>query len=332
MIEVECECGRVIKTKDENAGKKAKCPDCGEIIQIPAPRKAGAKPSAAAKKAPAASAVKSKRPKPEDEFDDGEDGSGEDFDDGEEAEAPRSKKGTAKKSSKSADGGEASGKKKKKKKGKENEEELNKKIMIGTAVFFGIAFLGMAGYGIYYAATHMGGGGSAAVEVPKEYEDYSSTNGEVRCKIPKGWDKKSAGGSGGVPASATIEKGNVKIQFKSSNNGASTWMRLNAGGADTSKMPDDEKPISKLHEELRNGFAEGYSGYDEKKTEMWKAGGGEVRVSEFTGSEGFSKVFGYRVTMPGVQSQFTVTCKCSGDQWEKFKPVFKTVVESASSN
>ena len=77
---------------------------------------------------------------------------------------------------------------------------------------------------------------------------------------------------------------------------------------------------------------ENLSGYDEKRSEMWKSGSGEVRVSEFTASEGFGTIFGYRVTMPGVQNQFNVICKCSGDQWEKFKPVFKTVIESASSN
>lgn len=36
-IETTCEnCGKVLRAKDDAAGKKAKCPDCGEIIQIPA--------------------------------------------------------------------------------------------------------------------------------------------------------------------------------------------------------------------------------------------------------------------------------------------------------
>ena len=51
MIQVECECGRVIKTKDENAGKKARCPDCSEVVQFPSPRKASsAKPAATSSK------------------------------------------------------------------------------------------------------------------------------------------------------------------------------------------------------------------------------------------------------------------------------------------
>ncbi|MCA9079910.1 MAG: zinc ribbon domain-containing protein [Planctomycetaceae bacterium] len=36
-IEVNCKsCGHTVRTKDENAGRTAKCPECGEKIQIPA--------------------------------------------------------------------------------------------------------------------------------------------------------------------------------------------------------------------------------------------------------------------------------------------------------
>ena len=36
-IRVECEsCGKVMNAKDEAAGKKTKCPGCGEILQVPA--------------------------------------------------------------------------------------------------------------------------------------------------------------------------------------------------------------------------------------------------------------------------------------------------------
>ena len=35
-IRVECEaCGKVLNARDEAAGKKAKCPDCGNVLQIP---------------------------------------------------------------------------------------------------------------------------------------------------------------------------------------------------------------------------------------------------------------------------------------------------------
>ena len=36
-IRVECDaCGKVLNAKDEAAGKKAKCPDCGNVLQVPA--------------------------------------------------------------------------------------------------------------------------------------------------------------------------------------------------------------------------------------------------------------------------------------------------------
>lgn len=35
-IEVECSsCGKVLRVKDSNAGKRGKCPSCGEVVQIP---------------------------------------------------------------------------------------------------------------------------------------------------------------------------------------------------------------------------------------------------------------------------------------------------------
>jgi hypothetical protein len=40
MISIHCRCGRMITTKDENAGKKAKCPACGAVLTIAAPPKA----------------------------------------------------------------------------------------------------------------------------------------------------------------------------------------------------------------------------------------------------------------------------------------------------
>ena len=35
MITVQCACGRVLKVKDESAGKRIRCPDCSEPVRIP---------------------------------------------------------------------------------------------------------------------------------------------------------------------------------------------------------------------------------------------------------------------------------------------------------
>lgn len=37
QISVPCKCGKMIKTKAENAGKRAKCPACGDIFTIAGP-------------------------------------------------------------------------------------------------------------------------------------------------------------------------------------------------------------------------------------------------------------------------------------------------------
>jgi hypothetical protein len=36
-IEIRCSRGRTLKAKDEHAGKSAKCPYCGNVIQVPVP-------------------------------------------------------------------------------------------------------------------------------------------------------------------------------------------------------------------------------------------------------------------------------------------------------
>ncbi len=334
MIEVECECGRVVKTKDENAGKKARCPECGDVIEIPTPRRASSKASPASGKGSAGSAVKSskKRPVAEDEYDEPDD-EDEDFgSDEDDAELPRSKlkkKSTAKRTKGEGDAAESVAKKKKKKKGADD-TELNKKIIIGTCIFFGLAFLGLVGFLVMKLPSAASG---PKIEVPKDYVDFSSTNGELKCLAPKGWETKTGGGSGGVPPFATFEQGNVKIQFRSSPSGASFQMIAQAGGADEKELPDELKPVSKVHEIQKEKFLQEMSGYEEQGApEMIKVANGEGRISAFTASEGFSKIFGYRVTLLGTSNQWIVTCKCSSSQWKDFQPVFRKVIESASGN
>ncbi len=325
MIEVECECGRVIKTNDANAGKKARCPECGEVVEIPAPRKAGGKSPAPAVKGAATGPVKTtkKRTPSEDEYQ----GDDEELDDGEELpELPRSKKKSTGKGAK-AKGGEGEESPKKKKKKEAADAELNKNILIGTGVVFGLAFLGLIGYGI----ASMGSVASAPkMEVPKEYVSYSSPNGELTCEGPKGWELKSGGGSGGTPPFLSLEQGSVKIQFRSSPSGSMMSTIMQPNGDDGKPIPDDEKPVSKIHEMQKERYVQEMSGYEEQGAPtMIKTGGGEGRLSAFTASEGLlSKTFGYRCTLVGNNNQWTVMCKCSANDWKDYQAVFRKVLES----
>ena len=56
-IVARCQCGKSFKVKDEYAGKKGKCPDCGQVVVIPKatrPTAPGAAAAASAKPKPAA--------------------------------------------------------------------------------------------------------------------------------------------------------------------------------------------------------------------------------------------------------------------------------------
>lgn len=34
-FKMKCECGKVLTTKEENAGKRVKCPGCGRLLTVP---------------------------------------------------------------------------------------------------------------------------------------------------------------------------------------------------------------------------------------------------------------------------------------------------------
>ena len=41
MISITCHCGKTLKARPEDAGKKGRCPDCGEVYAIPVPQLSG---------------------------------------------------------------------------------------------------------------------------------------------------------------------------------------------------------------------------------------------------------------------------------------------------
>lgn len=340
MIQVECDCGRVIKTLDENAGKKARCPDCGEIVRLPVARNgSAAKPVGGANQRtsnsnsrPAGKTAR-KRP-PEDEFDSDdlneEEAEYADFDDADSEELPpvKSKAASKKKPVKEKDSSEPVKKKKKKKTA--DDGELDRKIMIGTGVSVGLVVLGL----LIYLVVKMPPASAAKVEVPKDFVAFSTSQGELRCQAPKDWPAKSGGGSGGVPPFATFENGGIKIQFRSSQSGAAFQTMAQAGSQKEEELRDEDKPVSQVHEIQKKKFEEEMSGYQEQGAPFMikTAGFGEGRVSEFTASSGFSKNYGYRVTLLGTNNQWNVICMCPANQWKEYQPVFLKIVESAAGS
>src|SRR5947209_15052447 len=53
-IRATCKCGKQVQTRDENAGKRMKCPGCGGVVVMPAAAAAAPKPAPAPAPAPAA--------------------------------------------------------------------------------------------------------------------------------------------------------------------------------------------------------------------------------------------------------------------------------------
>src|SRR5260370_36412686 len=49
-IRITCKCGKQVQTRDENAGKRMKCPGCGGVVTMPAAGAAAPKPAPAAPK------------------------------------------------------------------------------------------------------------------------------------------------------------------------------------------------------------------------------------------------------------------------------------------
>jgi hypothetical protein len=335
VIQVECDCGRVIKTSDENAGKKARCPECGDVVQLPRSPKRATSNSTSSTGKPAAKSS-SKRPPEDDEFDDGaldED----DWEDDEVPELPRPKskaKSKLKSKNESAkQGGKANGSAstKKKKRSAEDDTELNRKILIGTGVAVGVVVVGLL---VFLIMNLPGGGGGAKVAVPQNFVAFSSKNGEINCEAPQDWASKTGGGQGGVPPYATFEKGSIKISFRSSPSGGSFQMMAQAGGNDDGELPDELKPVSKVHEIQKRKFEDEMSGYQEQGNPVMinTKGFGEGRMSEFTANVGFGKVYGYRVTLLGTNNQWNCVCQCSASQWKDFQPVFRRIIESSAGS
>ena len=65
MIHFQCsKCGKKLAAKDESAGKRVKCPACGQVLQAPAAEEAPRAPAAKAAPAPALAPAKPEPPPP----------------------------------------------------------------------------------------------------------------------------------------------------------------------------------------------------------------------------------------------------------------------------
>lgn len=322
MIQVKCECGRAIKTNDQNAGKKAKCPDCGVIVQLPdAPR------------------LRKPKPSDDDEFEDLPVAEySEDDDDLPSARRERKKVGSSATRGELDKGGSSN---KKKKGAKPRPQSPNQMLIVGGIVG-GVVMLGIVVAVVMFITSPGRTSATAANEAPAaapvlpELENFSTAQGELTCLAPKGWAVKSGGGTGGVPPFALFEKGDIKIQFRSSPSGTQIGTISQAGAPDEEELPESMRPVSVVHEYQKEKFSLEVSGYQEKgEPKMFKLAGfgGEGRLSTFTATEGMiGQAYGYRATLLGTNNQWNVVCRCPAAKWKACQPLFMKVLESASGN
>ena len=253
----------------------------------------------------------------------------DEVDEFEEMPTPRRKKPKAKMREDDEDSSIKKGKSKKPKR----DSGSNLPLIIGGVVA-GVVLIGTIGFFAIPAliASAKDGG---KIKLPQEFETFENNDIFFRCQYPKGWEAESRGGSGNVPPSVRIEQGHIKISYRASNSGAAIQDMAQAGANMSGELPDELKPVARVHDFQREKFSSETPDYKEfGAVEVIQTGWGEGRLSTFTSSGNFgSKMYGYRVTLLTTNYQWNVVCQCpTRREFEAYKPLFRQVVESTGAS
>ena len=205
----------------------------------------------------------------------------------------------------------------------------NQLLIIGGLVA-GVVLVGSIGFFLIPAliATLKEGG---KIKAPQEFVKFEDNDISFRCDAPKAWNVESRGGSGSIPPSVRIEKGAVKIVYRSSPSGAAIQDMAQAGANLAGELPDELKPVARVHDYQKEKFSHEMTNYREiGGVEKIDTGWGEGRLSIFTASTGLSgTIYGYRVTLLTTQFQWNVVCQCNTKrEFAAYQPMFRRVVES----
>lgn len=226
------------------------------------------------------------------------------------------------------------GLKSKKKKDKAEEKEAPKKPKRRTksgagkspAMVGGVCILVL---GLLIGLPLLFSGGEEPMKPPESYAKFSHpVERTFACEYPEGWEVDS-GGQSGQGVWAKFSKGSTRIRVRSSI-GASAAGDIMAnlgggplGGGDAASE-EELAPIAKVHDMMRDQFAEDYPEYQESQPVKIETGFGDTRISEFTASD----TKGVRASMLGLNLQYTVICDCPKEDWEVCRPIFEKVVKS----
>lgn len=321
-IEFTCDCGKKFRTASENAGKTMKCSKCGAKIAIPSPQSDDE----------------------EEEIYEAE--LAEEQDD--EDDAPRRRSAQKKRSSPSRD--ELPSARQTRKKGKaaggksKGEKEDPPKSYLVPLLIGGVAvgFLLMVGLAALVVPSAMrafakAGENQAAAQARRSFvaldlEPFRSPDFNFKCQVPKGWEINSGGGSGNVPPWVRAESKRAKINFRASQSGTLIGDIAGAGQTPDDEIPDELKPIHKVHEYQGHKLKEELQDYEELgDIEKLQTPMGEARLSTFKASGDFgAKIFAIRVSLVENQWQWNLVCQCSSQQeFDQHVELFRKVAQNA---
>jgi DNA-directed RNA polymerase subunit RPC12/RpoP len=196
----------------------------------------------------------------------------------------------------------------------------------GVCIIFLV--IGFIGYTMVQPQAAVGVGSSGIVETPKEFVEVKFGEEEYLCACPKDWEVTSGGGKEGVPPWTTFEKGGASIQIRDSLSGTpgGALQRSLQMGTDIER---GEAPVDKVHEHRKQSAADAMRNYEESAPQKLNHLLGDALISEFTATPMLSDAIrGYRATVFHNFHQFNILCRCTESEWEILNPAFKHVISS----
>ena len=331
-IAVQCRsCQKRFTAKDELAGRKVKCPQCGGVLTIPKPRAA---PEVARQATEPADDYGLASPPP------GETGPSTAVPAGGTEKAPDSgPKGPKCPSCEAAMkpgavicvecGYDRRTGKRPVLSGPEKPERPAfpwLKVSIVGIACGALVVVGILVYTMFLPPAMVRVGSSGTKETPKEFTEVEFGEKDYKCECPKGWEVTSGGGKEGIPPWTKFRKGGASVQILDSLSGTPGAMidrALQMGNA----IDQGTAPVDEVHEHRTKGVADSLRNYKESAAQKLDHHLGDALIAEFTAKPMFGQAIrGYHATVLHEFHQFTIVCFCKQSEWEKLKPAFRHLI------
>lgn len=155
----------------------------------------------------------------------------------------------------------------------------------------------------------------------EELVNCNSGEDIFHASLPQGWKIES----GGIIHYSWVSAERASAKIKAEEGIAGSLIKDIVGQNYDPNGPDEQLPISRIHEMKQQAFAEEHKNYREEPATTVRNGFGKSRVSAFT----TNKVRGYRATSAAGEVQIGIVCTCAPADWDMLQPAFMKVIESA---